>query len=246
VLELRKLGFAYQGQPALFDGISAIVPDGHILAIVGRNGAGKSTLFRIINGLLRPQSGDVLVDGISTSGKKIFEIAAYMGTVFQSPEQQLFAARVEDEVAFGPQQLGLSTEKILERATDALNRTSLLDQSAQHPLDLSAAERRFLAIASVLAMAPPVLLLDEAQRGLDRVWTERLEDVLGAERAAGKSIIMICHDMDFVERNADTVLALGGLNPCQIPVSEFFSDKKLLTEVSVEPPVIYRLREFMT
>lgn len=246
MLELRDLGFAYQGQPVLFDAVSATVPDGHILAVVGRNGAGKSTLFKLLNGLLKPEDGEVLVGGKSISGKKISEIAAHIGTVFQSPEQQLFAGRVEEEVAFGPRQFGLPANQISERVSDALNRTSLLDQIARHPLDLSAAERRFLAIASVLAMRLPVLLLDEAQRGLDRVWTERLESILEAERSAGNSIVMICHDMDFVERNADTVLTLGVRTPRQIPVPAFFSDTEVLAEVSVERPTPYRLREFMT
>jgi energy-coupling factor transport system ATP-binding protein len=243
MLKLDGLSFAYSSQTPLFSSIVADVPGGHVLAVVGRNGAGKSTLVGLLNGLLKPQSGHILVQGKPTDGLKVHEIAALVGTLFQAPEQQLFAARVRDEVAFGPQQLKLSARETENRVAEALARTFLTHRMADHPLDLSAAERRFAALASVLAMRPCILLLDEPQRGLDRIWTERLEAIIAAERAAGKSIVLICHDMDFVERNAQSVLALGEPTPIQLPTAEFFADGPRIRKASIERPTRLALQD---
>lgn len=242
MLTLNNLSFSYPSQPPLFAGLTAHVEPGEVLAIVGRNGAGKSTLLRLLNGLLRPDAGHVSVFGRTTADRKVHEIARDIGTLFQTPEQQLFAARVDEEVAFGPKQLALAEVDVQGRVDLALQRTFLREQAHRHPLDLSTAERRFTALASVLAMHPAVLLLDEPQRGLDRLWTERLEAVIAAERQAGKAVVLICHDMDFVDRNAQIVLALGtGERPVVRQAADFFADPQLLRQAHVDVPIRIRL-----
>ncbi|WP_439623443.1 energy-coupling factor ABC transporter ATP-binding protein [Shinella sp.] len=242
MLTLTDLSFAYPSQGPLFAGLNAQVGAGEVLAVVGRNGAGKSTLLRLLNGLLRPDTGEVAVRGRSTDGLKVHEIARDIGTLFQMPEQQLFAARVQEEVAFGPRQLRIPDAEVKSRVDQALQQTFLGDQAQRHPLDLSMAERRFTALASILAMHPAVLLLDEPQRGLDRRWTERLETIIANEREAGKAVVLICHDMDFVDRNAQSVLALGtGETPVVQTVEDFFSDPHLLRRAHVDPPGRIRL-----
>ncbi|HEV7250563.1 MAG TPA: ABC transporter ATP-binding protein [Shinella sp.] len=247
MLTLNGLSFAYSAQGPLFTGLNARVEAGQVLAIIGRNGAGKSTLLRLLNGLLRPDTGEVTVHGRSTAGLKVHEIARDVGTLFQTPEQQLFAARVYEEVAFEPKQRRLADAEVKGRVDDALQRTFLSDQAQRHPLDLSMAERRFTALASILAMHPAVLLLDEPQRGLDRLWTERLEAIIASERAAGKAIVLICHDMDFVDRNAQIVLALGtGDTPVVRHVDDVFRDPHLLRQASVDTPSRIRLASLDT
>lgn len=237
MLTLENLSFAYPSGEPLFTGLNAEVPAGRVLAIVGKNGAGKSTLLRLLNGLLRPQTGSVSIHGKSTAGMKVHEIAAVVGTLYQTPEQQLFAAQVREEIAFGPQQLKLDKTAISNRVDIALERAFLTHHADRHPLDLSAAERRFTALASILAMQPDILLLDEPQRGLDRIWTERLETIIGEERDAGKAIVLICHDMDFVDRNAHSVLALGtGEQPLDQPIADFFRNPDHIVRACVDPP----------
>jgi len=243
MLKIEHLSFAYPSSKPLFNEISATLSSGDVLAIIGRNGAGKSTLLRLLNGLLKPLHGHIELDGKNLSELKIHEIARHIGTVFQSPEQQLFAPTVEEEVAFGPKQFGLEKPQISEKVKVALERTGLSSFASQHPLDLDYASRRFLTLACVLANSPNVLLLDEPQRGLDRGWTERLEQIISEEKQAGRIVILVCHDMDFVERNATVVLPLGGKLVRQQKVNDFFFDKIAVDETGVETPWRIRIQQ---
>lgn len=236
MLTINRLSFSYPSSAPLFNDLTATLSPGDVLAIIGKNGAGKSTLLRLLNGLLKPQSGHVEVDGKSLADLKIHEIARHVGTVFQSPEQQLFASTVEEEVKFGPQQFGFGKSEIEERVKTALERTGLSSHAAQHPLDLDYASRRFLTLACVLANRPKILLLDEPQRGLDRGWTQRLEQIIADEKQAGRIVILVCHDMDFVDRNATSLLPLGPKSTRQQSVEEFFSNPAAVRETSVETP----------
>ncbi|GLU29163.1 ABC transporter ATP-binding protein [Brucella sp. NBRC 12950] len=242
MLKIEHLSFAYPSSPSLFHDLSATLSSTDVLAIIGRNGAGKSTLLRLLNGLLKPIRGHVELNGKNLSELKIHEIARHIGTVFQSPEQQLFASTVEEEVAFGPKQLGFKKQRVEEKVAAALDRTGLSSFASYHPLDLDYASRRFLTLACVLANNPDILLLDEPQRGLDRAWTERLEQIISEERQSGGAVILVCHDMDFVERNATDVLPLGGESVKQRATADFFFDKAAVNEISVETPWKIRIQ----
>ncbi|MFD1200077.1 energy-coupling factor ABC transporter ATP-binding protein [Brucella gallinifaecis] len=243
MLKIEHLSFAYPSSSLLFQEISATLSSGDVLAIIGRNGAGKSTLLRLLNGLLKPLRGHVELDGKNLSELKIHEIARHVGTVFQSPEQQLFASTVEEEVAFGPKQFGLRKPQLAQRVRTALDRTGLSSFASQHPLDLDYASRRFLTLACVLANSPNVLLLDEPQRGLDKGWTERLEQIISEEKQSGRIVILVCHDMDFVERNATVILPLGRKSVRQYAVNDFFLDKVAVDETGVETPWRIRIQQ---
>ncbi|PZO74107.1 MAG: ABC transporter ATP-binding protein [Mesorhizobium amorphae] len=236
MLSVANLSFAYGNGPPLFSELSFTVEAGEALAVVGRNGAGKSTLLRLLNGLLTPQAGDVQVGGRTILDRKVDAIASQVGTLFQTPEQQLFAATVHEEVAFGPRQLGLVPQVVEERVSAALAHCALAGEESRHPLDLDHAARRFVALASVLALQPALLLLDEPQRGLDRRWTERLEAIIATERARGTAVVLICHDMDFVLRNAQTVIALGVEQPRRMAVTKLFRSKPLIAAASLAVP----------
>jgi len=209
VLAVEKLSFGYAGAAPLLAELSFRVGAGEVLALIGPNGAGKSTLLRLINGLLKPEGGRIAIDGRDTRRLRVDELAQHVGTVFQEPEYQIFEPTVRREVEFGPRQLGLAKPEIERRRDAVLVRTGLSAEAGRHPLDLTHAQQRFVAIASVLANAPKLLLLDEAQRGLDALHTERLEAILAGERAAGTATVIISHDLDFVARNATAILDLG-------------------------------------
>lgn len=242
MLAVHDISFSYPGAEALFEGLTLTAGPREVIAVIGRNGAGKSTFLRLLNGILRPGRGDILIDGSSTLKLKINEIASLAGTLFQTPEQQLFAATVHEEVCFGPRQFGLDDAAVEHRVRSALKRCGLQGLDRSHPLDLGFAERRFAALASVLANQPKILLLDEPQRGLDRIWTERLEGIVQEERQHGRVILLVCHDMDFVLRNATSVMALGINSPRLIETEAFFHDEELVAQARVEMPARFHLK----
>lgn len=241
MLSVRDVTFsypgAYPGSGSLFEGLSLNAAAGEVIAIVGRNGAGKSTFLRLLNGLLRPTSGEIEIDGKPTKGLKINEIAGFIGTLFQTPEQQLFAATVAEEVRFGPRQFRLPEAVIETRVASALTRCGLVGHEKTHPLDLGYAERRFVALASILVNEPNILLLDEPQRGLDRIWQQRLEHIIAEEQARGRTILFVCHDMNFVLRTATAILPFGGGNPILVNTDTFFTNDAALKTMSVERPM---------
>jgi energy-coupling factor transport system ATP-binding protein len=237
VLEVEGVSFAYPGGGAVLADIGFSARAGDVLAIVGRNGAGKSTLLRLLDGLRQPRTGSITVDGHSTAQTPVHVLARHIGTVFQAPEQQIFNASVWDEIAFGPRQLGLTGEALRRRINEALDRVDLAGVAKRHPLDLDQAGRRMVALGSVLAMRPAVLLLDEPQRGLDARAMQRLEALIGEEAAAGRCVILVCHDMDFVARSANRVLALaGGRLVADCSTLEFFTDDARTRQAGVEVP----------
>lgn len=237
VLSVDGVAFAYPGGSPVLTEVSFGVRSGEVIAIVGRNGAGKSTLLRLLNGLLSPLRGRVTVNGKATSETPVHILARHIGTVFQAPEQQIFNAKVEAEIAFGPRRLGLTGSVLRARVAETLDRIGLAHVAGRHPLDLDAAALRFVALGSVLAMKPPILLLDEPQRGLDALSLERLEAIIVQEAAAGTTVLAVCHDMDFVARRARRVVALAaGEVAADCPTLAFFTDPDLTRKSGVEIP----------
>jgi energy-coupling factor transport system ATP-binding protein len=237
VLRADKVAFAYRDATPVLDEVTFCANAGEVLAIVGRNGAGKSTLLRLLNGLLRPRAGSVIVDGCDTATTPVHMLAHHIGTVFQAPEQQIFNATVRDEIAFGPRRLGLRGAALDARVAEALELAGLNDDAVRHPLDLDQAALRFVALASVLAMRPPVLLLDEPQRGLGAVALARLDAIIAQQAAGGTCVLMVCHDMDFVAQRASRVLAIaGGRVVADEPALAFFTDPALTRAAGVEIP----------
>ena len=244
LLVMRNLAFSYDGKHPVLKDISFSIGAGEVVALVGRNGAGKSTLLRLLNGLLRPSAGQLFIEGKDTAAQKVHEIARVIGTVFQAPEAQIFNSTVEAELGFGPAQLDLSEKERQERVALAAKRSGLEGLFSHHPLDLDQAQKRFLAIGSVLATAPRLLLLDEAQRGLDRPSRDRLLTIIAEERAAGHAVILVCHDMEFVAACADRVLGLAeGHLAVDSPTLAFFANRELTEKVSVEQPQALRISQ---
>lgn len=182
--------------------------DGEWLALTGDNGAGKSTLLRIMAGLLSPTSGSVTLNGEPIAQLKNRQRAAAIGVLFQEAENQIFHSNVAQEVAFGLKLQRLSAEEISRRTQAALRLCQLTDVAEAHPLDLHAAQRRMVAVASLEAMAPPVLLLDEPSRDFDAHWLTVFEHWLATCRARGTSVVAISHDAAFTRRHFSRVVRL--------------------------------------
>ncbi len=237
MLSVADVAFAYDARQPVLRDVRFTAAAGEVVAIVGRNGAGKSTLLRLLNGLLKPVGGTVTVDGHDTATTPVHVLARHIGTVFQAPEQQMFHANVRDEIAFGARQLGLTGDALNARVDATLERVGLAWAAALHPLDLDQAARRFVALASVLVMQPPILLLDEPQRGLDRTATALLESIVGEAAAAGRCTLIVCHDMEFVARRATRVVAVaGGRVVADLPTLAFFGDPVHAQAAGVESP----------
>jgi energy-coupling factor transport system ATP-binding protein len=185
----------------------AVEPD-EVLGIVGGTGSGKSTLIQHLNLLLAPTSGRVLVDGVDARRLDKDELRRRVGLVFQFPEAALFAPTVEEDVAFAPRRLGLAEGEVRERVGETLALLGAAHLVARSPHALSGGEKRRVAIAGVLAMAPEVLVLDEPSAGLDPATREDLIGLVGNLREAGTSIVMVSHDLDEVAEVADRVCVL--------------------------------------
>jgi energy-coupling factor transport system ATP-binding protein len=197
-IELEAVSFAYpDGTQALSD-VGLRIEPGELVAVVGQNGSGKSTLVRHLNGLLRPTSGRVLLDGLDVRGVHVATLAERVGLAFQNPDRQLFAGRVSTEVAFGPKNLGVRGVALDERVNSALDAVGLSAEAASNPYDLGYSRRKLLALASVLAMRTPVLVLDEPTTGQDARGDARVRAVVAAAALERRTVIAISHDMRFV------------------------------------------------
>ena len=209
-LSLEAVSHVYQtdGVRAL-DSVSLQIGPGQRLALVGQNGSGKTTLARHLNGLLRPTSGRVLLEGADAARHTVAELARQVGLVFQDPDRQIFAGSVRHEVEFGPRNLGMRGNALAAATAAALAATGLADAASTNPYDLGASRRKLLALASVVAMETPVLVLDEPTTGQDAAGIEIVRAVIESAQAAGQTVIAISHDMDFVAANFDRVVVMG-------------------------------------
>lgn len=207
MLELDDLTHEYDGETAV-DGVSLTIPDGEFLVLCGPNGSGKSTLVRHLNGLLDPDSGRVLVDGIDAAENPV-AARTTVGMAFQEPRDQFVAATVTGDVAFGPENLGLAHDEIDRRVESALDAVGLNGRENDRIETLSGGERERLAVAGALVMEPTHLVLDEPFTGLDSPARERLLDRLRDLHADGTGLIVVTHDLRDLLPAADRVVCLS-------------------------------------
>ena len=209
-IEFEAVSFAYpDGTRALHD-VSLRIVRGESVAIVGQNGSGKSTLVRHLNGLLRPTSGRVLLDGCDIRGVHVARLAGLAGLAFQNPDRQLFAGRVSAEVAFGPRNLGVRGAELDERVEEALGDVGLAGEAATNPYDLGYSRRKLLGLASVLAMRTPILILDEPTTGQDARGVALVREVVARAAGEGRTVIAISHDMEFAAEHFGRVIVMRG------------------------------------
>jgi len=245
-IEVKNLTHIYsEGTPyetvALTD-VSFEIGGGEFVGIIGHTGSGKSTLIQHLNGLLKPKSGKILVDGIDITGKdvKMRDIRRKIGLVFQYPEYQLFEETVRKDVAFGPLNLGYTQEEADEMAEEAIRLVGLdYEEIAERsPFELSGGQKRRVAIAGVIAMKPELLILDEPTAGLDpKAHEDILDMIVRIHEASGNSIILVSHNMGDIARLSDKVLVMdrGKLILTGSP-AEVFRQAELLESLGLALP----------
>jgi energy-coupling factor transport system ATP-binding protein len=241
-IEVSDLHFTYPNGVEALRGISLTIDPGEQVAIVGQNGAGKTTLVKHFNGLLQPTSGRVMIGDWDTKGHSVAKLARRVGYVFQNPDEQLFSKNVGVEVAFGPKNLGYSSDKIDALVKDALTLTELSDKTETNPYDLSATWRKMVALASIIAMDTDIVIFDEPTTGQDAVNVARIANVIRSLRERGKTVITITHDIDFCAENFARVIALSQGNILlDGKASEVLGQEEILAITYVEPPQLTRL-----
>ena len=247
ILEAKNLTYIYSaGTPfehKALDDISFSVERGEFIGIIGHTGSGKSTLMQQLNGLLKPTSGTVLLDGQDIwSDKKLTRQARFrVGLVFQYPEYQLFEETVYKDIAFGPKNMGLSPEEVDRRVREAAGFVGLTEQQLEvSPFDLSGGQRRRVAIAGVIAMEPEVLILDEPTAGLDPVGrSEILGNIQSYRKAKNATIMMVSHSMEDVARLTDRLLVMNGSKlAMDAPPAQVFTHAEELTQMGLNIPQV--------
>ena len=247
ILEVRNLTYIYSaGTPfehKALDDISFSVERGEFIGIIGHTGSGKSTLMQQLNGLLKPTSGTVLLDGQDIwSDKKLTRQARFrVGLVFQYPEYQLFEETVYKDIAFGPKNMGLSAEEVDRRVREAAGFVGLTEQQLEvSPFDLSGGQKRRVAIAGVIAMEPEVLILDEPTAGLDPVGrSEILGNIQSYRKAKNATIMMVSHSMEDVARLTDRLLVMNGSKlDMDAPPAQVFTHAEELTQMGLNIPQV--------
>lgn len=240
-LEVDQLVHVYpRGSVRAVDGVSLRIGTGERVAIVGQNGSGKTTLVRHLNGLLRPTTGRVLVDGTDAAPMTVAQMARRVGLVFQDPDRQIFAGSVRAEVEFGPRNLGLRGSELHGSVGAALAAVGLAAELKTNPYDLGASRRKLLALASVLAMHTPVLVLDEPTTGQDAPGRSLVAEVVRTVAAEGRTVIAISHDMEFVAETFERVIVLrAGRVILDGPPASVFGESNwdALRGTFLEPPL---------
>lgn len=235
LVELAGAGYAYEDGPAVLADVDFAIAQGRALALLGRNGSGKTTLMRLLSGGLRPGPGVLRLDGTAVAHDRagLTRLRTAVQLVVQDPDDQLFAASVEQDVSFGPMNLGLPVQEVRDRvdsALAALDITALRDRPTHL---LSYGQRKRAAIAGAVAMAPRVLILDEPTAGLDPDGQERLLDVLAGLRASGTTVVMATHDVDLAVRWADDAAVLTPSGIRVGPAEALLSDPELLASAGL-------------
>ncbi|MGA6970772.1 MAG: ABC transporter ATP-binding protein, partial [Candidatus Binatus sp.] len=239
---IENVSFSYAGGSRVLDSIELEVGAGEFVAIVGQNGSGKTTLAKQIVGLLQPAAGRVTIDGKDRAQMRPSETARAVAYVFQNPDHQIFAATVEDEVAFGPRNFGLADDEVRRRCDEALEAVGLQNERQSDPFLLSKGERQRLAVASVLVLRPRMLILDEPTTGLDHREQLRMMALVRDLNRTGIAIVIITHTPWLVAEYARRVVLLRkGAKIFDGGVREFFMQDEVLRSSSFRAPEITEL-----
>ncbi|MBK5112482.1 MAG: ABC transporter ATP-binding protein [Candidatus Heimdallarchaeota archaeon] len=246
-IDVSGLFFGYTNDSLLFRNISLSFRLGEQVAIIGRNGSGKTSLVKLLNGMLKPQKGNISINKESTRDKSIADIATTIGFVFQNPNQMLFMNSVEKELELSLLRLSLGKEEQNKRINKMLSFFDLEKYRETHPRSLSRGEKQKLALATVLIQEPQAIILDEPFSGIDFNQRNNLIDYLRILCDEGKLIILITHDIDSIMENCSRVIALDEGNIIyDLPVDEFLLDETNLRKIGLLPTnylkMIYQLR----
>ena len=248
IIDVKNLSFRYKESQEYYDvkDITFHVKRGEWLSIVGHNGSGKSTTFRLIDGLLEAESGEIVIDGQRLTEENVWNIRRQIGMVFQNPDNQFVGATVEDDVAFGLENQGLSRQEMKKRVEEALDLVGMLDFKKREPARLSGGQKQRVAIAGVVALRPAILILDEATSMLDPEGRrELIETVKGIRKDYDMTVISITHDLEEVAMS-DRVLVMkkGEIESTSSP-RELFS-RNDLDQIGLDDPFANQLKHSLS
>lgn len=237
MIEFRDVHASYDGERAVLKGVSFTIGDGEFVSFVGTNGAGKSTTMRLMNGLLKPTAGEVLVDGESTAGLKVSQLARKVGFLFQNPDRQICCNTVREELEFGFRALGTLDDAARARVDEVIGRLGFGPDD--DPFLLNRGTRQLLALASIVVLEPSIVILDEPTTGLDFRECERVMQIVGELHRKGSTIVMVCHDMEVVADYAERVIVMNaGTVVDDGPTFEVLRRPETLARASLVPPQV--------
>ncbi len=235
MITIQDLSFSYPDGTRALDRLTLTVEDGCCTGIVGANGAGKSTLLNHLNGFFLPRTGRVTMGGITVEKKNLDLIHKRVGMLFQNPDDQLFTSRLYDDIAFGPENLGIPKERIAGLVDEVLKRLAISELREKPPSHLSQGEKRFGAFAAVLVMEPSVILMDEPTSDLDPKNRRRLITLVNGLK---KTTVIVSHDLDFLWDTCQRVCIMNrGHITAEGPAREILSDRALLEANDLELPL---------
>ena len=240
MIEFRDVHASYDGSAPILKGVSFTIRDGEFVAFVGTNGAGKSTTMRLMNGLLKPDAGQGLIDGVPTSDLRTSELARRVGFLFQNPDSQICCNTVREELLFGFKALGLDGPDADSRV-DAIVEEFAFDPD-DDPFLLNRGARQLLALASIVVLAPPVVVRDEPTTGLDYRECVKVMDIIRRIHERGTTVVMVCHDMEVVaDYAARCIVMSGGEVVDDAPTFDVLRNRETLERASLVPPQIVEL-----
>ncbi|TCJ16714.1 energy-coupling factor ABC transporter ATP-binding protein [Rubrobacter taiwanensis] len=244
VVEITGLSHVYRDGTRALSGVDLEIRRGEFVGVLGQNGSGKTTLVKHLNGLLKPTEGTVTVAGLDTRKATIAQMAQTVGYIFQNPDSQIFKMKVGDELAFGPQNVGLSEEEVAKRVREAAGDLEISHLLEKNPFFLSKGEKQRIAVAAVMAMKPDILVLDEPTTGQDFKRAREIMDLAVRLHAEGQTVIVITHDMNLAAEYCDRVVIMeGGRVLLDAPAREAFLARKKLEASSLRPPQVTVLGE---
>ncbi|UFT98698.1 energy-coupling factor ABC transporter ATP-binding protein [Radiobacillus kanasensis] len=237
VLRMEQVSFTYPDGTTALRTFDLSFEKGERVAIIGQNGAGKTTAVKLMNGLLKPISGDVFLGDWNTKDFTTAKLSKRVGYVFQNPDDQIFHSDVYAEIAFGPRNLGWSDIEIKEHVEYAAKLTGMKDVMKENPYDLPYSTRKFVTLASVIAMDPDIIIMDEPTAGQDMIGLQQIGYLLDALQEKGKTVITITHDMDFVVRHFERVIVMAqGEKIADGMQRDIFWNPTILEKSMLKPP----------
>ena len=248
-IEVKNIVFSYEEGDEILKDFSLSIEKGSFVAILGHNGSGKSTLAKLLNGLNLPDSGKVLIDGIDTADEeKAMDIRNKVGLVFQNPDNQIVATIVEEDVAFGPEHLGLDRKEIRKRVDESLEAVGMLEYMRHEPHRLSGGQKQRVAIAGILAMQPECVVFDEPTAMLDpRGRKDVMSIIKKLNKEMGKTVVLITHYMDEATKADRVVVIDSGKIIADGKPKKVFNEVELLKNVGLDVPqpteLIYKLKK---
>lgn len=242
-IEFRNVSFRYsEEQPWVLNNVSFCIPANQWVAIIGHNGSGKSTIAKLMNGLLFPVEGEIIVNGLTVTEETIWEVRKSIGMVFQNPDNQFVGTTVRDDVAFGLENRGVERQEMIARIKNSLQAVSMWDYQLHEPHRLSGGQKQRVAIAGVLAVSPQVIILDEATAMLDpKGRKEIMQTVNNVRHKQGISLISITHDLNEITQADQVIVMNKGEVWLEANPREVFQKEKLLQEIGLDIPFVAKL-----